>query len=136
MVSDSYEKFGFQLSEVSSEDTIWKLELTNYEIKLDLQGLKVTRKEVFNGVQDIFRDIFNEDDMVIEDKTNSDDVEKRDSLNHINLFSAIEKEFKIKFALGELMALKNVGAMIDLVIEKLKQPMNQYQFSDVQIGLK
>jgi len=36
MVSDSYEKFGFQLSEVSSEDTIWKLELTNYEIKLDL----------------------------------------------------------------------------------------------------
>lgn len=136
MVSDSYEKFGFQLSEVSSEDTIWKLELTNYEIKLDLQGLKVTRKEVFNGVQDIFRDIFNEDDMVIEDKTNSDDVEKWDSLNHINLFSAIEKEFKIKFALGELMALKNVGAMIDLVIEKLKQPMNQYQFSDVQIGLK
>jgi len=84
----------------------------------------VTRKEVFNGVQDIFRDIFNEDDMVIEDKTNSDDVEKWDSLNHINLFSAIEKEFKIKFALGELMALKNVGAMIDLVIEKLKQPMN------------
>ena len=47
----------------------------------------MTRKEVFNGVQDIFRDIFNEDDMVIEDKTNSDDVEKWDSLNHINLFS-------------------------------------------------
>ena len=30
----------------------------------------MTREEVFNGVQDIFRDIFDEDDMVIEDKTN------------------------------------------------------------------
>ncbi len=36
MVSDSYEEFGFQLSEVNSEDTIWKLELINYEIKLNL----------------------------------------------------------------------------------------------------
>ena len=80
----------------------------------------MTRKEVFNGVQDIFRDIFDEDDMVIEDKTNSDDIEEWDSLNHINLVSAIEKEFKIKFALGELMTLKDVGAMVDLMMEKLK----------------
>jgi len=80
----------------------------------------MTRKEVFNGVQDIFRDIFDEDDMVIEDKINSDDVEEWDSLNHINLVSAIEKEFKIKFALVELMTLKDVGAMVDLMMEKLK----------------
>ena len=79
----------------------------------------MTRKEVFNGVQDIFRDIFDEDDMVIEDKTNSDDIAEWDSLNHINLVSAIEKEFEIRFALGELMELKNVGAMIDLMVEKI-----------------
>ena len=66
----------------------------------------MTRKELFDGVQDIFRDIFDEDDMVIEDKTSSDDIEDWDSLNHINLVSAIEKEFEIRFALGELMELK------------------------------
>jgi acyl carrier protein len=80
----------------------------------------MTRKELSDGVQDIFRDIFDEDDMVIEDKTSSDDIEDWDSLNHINLVSAIEKEFEIRFALGELMALKDVGAMIDLMMEKLK----------------
>ena len=80
----------------------------------------MTREMLFDGVQDIFRDIFDEEDMVIEDKTSSDDVEEWDSLNHINLVSAIEKEFEIRFALGELMALKDVGAMIDLMIEKLK----------------
>ena len=79
----------------------------------------MNREDIFNGVQDIFRDIFDEDDMIIGDKTNSEDVEDWDSLNHINLVSAIEKEFKIKFALGELMTLKNVGEMIDLMIKKL-----------------
>ena len=80
----------------------------------------MTREEVLNGVQEIFRDIFDEDDMVIENSTSSVDVEDWDSLNHINLVSAIEKEFKIKFALEELMTLKDVGAMVDLMVEKLK----------------
>ena len=80
----------------------------------------MTREMLFDGVQDIFRDIFDEEDMVIEDKTRSDDVEEWDSLNHINLVSAIEKEFEIRFALRELMALKDVGSMIDLMVEKLK----------------
>ena len=81
----------------------------------------MTRDEVFNGVQDIFRDIFDIDDLVVSNTTNSDEIEDWDSLNHINLVSAIEKESKIKFALGELMTLKDVGAMVDLMMtEKLK----------------
>ena len=81
----------------------------------------MTRNEVFSGIQDIFRDIFDADDLVISSTTNSDEIEDWDSLNHINLVSAIEKEFKIKFALGELMTLKDVGAMVDLMMtEKLK----------------
>ena len=80
----------------------------------------MTREEVFNGVQDIFRDIFDEDGLIISDTTSSDEIEDWDSLNHINLVSAIEKEFKIKFSLGELMTLKDVRAMVDLMLEKLK----------------
>ena len=80
----------------------------------------MTREEVFEGVQNIFRDIFDQDDLIIENSTNSDTIEDWDSLNHINLVSAIEKEFKIRFALGELMTLKDVGALVDLMIEKLK----------------
>ena len=80
----------------------------------------MTRDEVLNDVQNIFRDIFDEDDIKIEDSTGYDDIEEWDSLNHINLVSAVEKEFKIRFALGELQSLKNVGTMIDLIMEKLK----------------
>mgnify|MGYP001386199578 CR=1 FL=1 len=79
----------------------------------------MVREEVFNSVQDIFRDIFDEDQLVIENSTSSEQIEDWDSLNHINLVSAIEKEFKIQFALGELMVLKDVGSMIDLMMKKL-----------------
>ena len=78
------------------------------------------REEVFNDVQDIFRDIFDEEGMVIEKSTNSETIEDWDSLNHINIVSAIEKEFKIKFTLGELTTLKDVGDIVDLMMEKLK----------------
>ena len=80
----------------------------------------MNRAEIFEVVQDIFRDIFDEDSMVIENSTNSENIEDWDSLNHINLVSAIEKELEIRFALGELMELKDVGAMIDLILKKLK----------------
>jgi acyl carrier protein len=81
----------------------------------------MTRNEVLSVIQDIFRDIFDVDNLVISHTTSSDEIEDWDSLNHINLVSAIEKEFKIKFALGELMALKDVGAMVDLMMtEKLQ----------------
>jgi acyl carrier protein len=36
--------------------------------------------------------------------------------------SAIEQEFAVRFALGELETLKNVGEMIDLIQSKLTVP--------------
>jgi acyl carrier protein len=81
----------------------------------------MNRRNIFLGVQEVFRDIFDDDNLEIINETNSDEIEDWDSLNHINLVSAIEKEFKIKFALGELMTLQDVGAMIDLMYEKINQ---------------
>ena len=79
----------------------------------------MTREQILNGVQEIFRDVFDEEDLIVEESSNSDTIEDWDSLNHINLVSAIEMEFGIRFALGELTSLKNVGDMIDLMLKKL-----------------
>ena len=79
----------------------------------------MAREEIFDGVQDIFKYIFDDDSLTIIDTTSSDDIGDWDSLSHINLICAIENEFKVKFALGELQALNNVGAMIDLIVVKM-----------------
>jgi acyl carrier protein len=70
-------------------------------------------------VQDIFRDIFDQPDLVITRESSALTVEDWDSLAHVNLVTAIEKHFKIKFALGELQELKNVGDMLDLMRTKI-----------------
>jgi len=46
------------------------------------------------------------------------DVAEWDSLNHINLIVAIEREFKIKFTTAEVAGLKNAGDLIDLILRK------------------
>lgn len=79
----------------------------------------MTKEEVFQRVEEIFKDVFDDEDLEINDETNSDTIEDWDSLNHINLVSAIEKEFKLKFDLMELIELKNVGEMNNLIIKKI-----------------
>ncbi|WP_260735187.1 acyl carrier protein [Tunturiibacter lichenicola] len=70
-------------------------------------------------IQEIFRDIFDDPSLVIMRDSNASTVEDWDSLAHVNLVTAIEKKYKVRFALGELQELKNVGDMIDLIQEKL-----------------
>lgn len=79
----------------------------------------MSREDIKERVQAIFRDIFDDASITITDNTTSDDIEEWDSLNHINLIGAIEGEFKIKFALGELQEMKNVGVMLDLIMQKI-----------------
>ncbi len=79
----------------------------------------MSKEEIFNKVQEIFRDIFDEDDLIIQDNTNASDIEDWDSLNQINIISAVEKEFKIRFELTEITNFKNVGDMIDLIVKKI-----------------
>lgn len=75
---------------------------------------------VMERVQEVFRDIFDDESLMIKRETTAEDVEDWDSLMHINLVLAIEKEFNIKFALGEIQELKNVGDMIDLIERKIR----------------
>ena len=79
----------------------------------------MTKAEIHESVQEIFRDVFDKDDLVITEETNSDDIDAWDSLNQVILTMAIEKKFGIKFNFGELTALKNVGEMLELIHRKL-----------------
>jgi acyl carrier protein len=72
-------------------------------------------------VQEIFRQVFDQPNLVITRESNASNVEDWDSLTHINLVMAIERHYKIKFALGELKELENVGDLLDLITKKVAQ---------------
>lgn len=75
--------------------------------------------ELPSRLQAIFRDVFDSETLHITRETTAKTVEGWDSLAHINLVSAIEQEFRIRFALGELQSMKNVGELLDLMEKKL-----------------
>ena len=72
-------------------------------------------------LDEIFRQVFDDPSIVLKRETTADDIDEWDSLSHINLVIAVENRFKIKFALGELQTLKNVGDMVDLIEKKIRK---------------
>ena len=79
----------------------------------------MSREEIMEKVNEIFRDVFDDDTLVITDETNSDDIEDWDSLEHISLIISMEKEFGLKFDLKDVNKLENVGQMVDMIRSKL-----------------
>ncbi len=77
--------------------------------------------DILDKLQPIFQDIFEDDELIITAESNADTVEGWDSLAHVTLIIVIEQEFEIKFALGELEAMKNVGDMVELMQKKLSK---------------
>lgn len=78
----------------------------------------MTRDEVFEKLNAVFRNNFDDEDITLADETSSEDIEDWDSLEQINLIVAIQKEFQVKFNIDEVNAMKNVGEMADLIMQK------------------
>lgn len=70
---------------------------------------------IFEAVQEIFRDNFDDEELEITRETCADDIEDWDSLEQINLLTAMEKKFSVKFKLEDVRGLKNVGDLLDLI---------------------
>ena len=66
----------------------------------------------------IFAKVFDNNTLVIEPHMTANDVEGWDSMSHLNLIVTVEKEFGIKITGAEVMRLKNVGDLLQLVNTK------------------
>ena len=78
------------------------------------------RKDIYEKLNEIFIDILDLDECNLTDETSANDIEEWDSLSHIQLIVAIEKEFKIKFTSMEIMKWNSVGEMVNSMEEKIK----------------
>ena len=75
--------------------------------------------DIKNELQGVFRDVFDDDSIELFNEMTAADIEDWDFLSHVQLIVAIEKHFKLKFSTGDIMNLKNVGEMIEMIEKKL-----------------
>lgn len=77
----------------------------------------MTREDVYERLVAVFRDVLDDDSIGLNDNTVADDVEGWDSFEHINLISGVEEEFSFKIPMGKVVTMKNVGEMVDIILE-------------------
>lgn len=74
----------------------------------------MNRQEIYEKLNQVFSDVFDED-IRVSDETTAADIEDWDSLTHITLISEVEDAFGIHFSMNEVLGLKNVGEMVDII---------------------
>ena len=77
----------------------------------------MSKNEIFTKINSIFRDVFDDKTIMVSESTSAVDIEDWDSLSHIILISAIEDEFGVRFNMKDVLNMKNVGEMADILAE-------------------
>jgi acyl carrier protein len=80
------------------------------------------QEEIVGKLQPVFQKVLEANDITITRDLTAHDVETWDSLRHIQLISEVERTFGIKFKLREVVSMKNVGDLIDLIHAKQGVP--------------
>lgn len=70
---------------------------------------------IYERLNEVFRDVFDDDSICVNAETTAEDIEDWDSLNHITLIDAVESEFGVRFTMGEVSGMKNVGEMAEII---------------------
>jgi acyl carrier protein len=74
--------------------------------------------EIIKQINIIVCEILNDNNIVLTSETTAKDVEGWDSLNNIQIITAIEKHFKLKFNLNEILELNTIADICKLIVNK------------------
>ncbi len=74
---------------------------------------------VLQKVITLAREHFSEEKKEISEATTADEIPKWNSLSHVMLITAIEKEFGIKFDLLQMVDMKSIGDIARATLETL-----------------
>ncbi|MGI9394424.1 MAG: acyl carrier protein [Boseongicola sp.] len=75
----------------------------------------MSREQITETLSEIFEDVMDLDDVELTDSTTADDVEEWDSLSHVRLVVAVEREWDISFTNAEIEGFRRVGDLISAI---------------------
>jgi acyl carrier protein len=76
--------------------------------------------DVYAGLNELFHELFADDGIVLKPETTANDIDGWDSFNNLNIMVAVETRFGIKMSSQEIEGLKNIGALVQVVMAKTK----------------
>jgi acyl carrier protein len=73
------------------------------------------KEEITVKLKPVFQKVLEQEEITITREMTARDIEGWDSMRHVQLISTVESAFGIKFKLREVLGMKNVGDLIDLI---------------------
>ena len=76
------------------------------------------RSVIQSRLNKVFQEVFDDESIVIFEEMTAKDLTEWDSLMHITLVVAVEKEFGMRLNASEVGKLENVGKMLDILVQR------------------
>ena len=78
----------------------------------------MSEDQILRRVEAVSRRVFGRENVELRRETTAADVAEWDSLSHMQLIMALEKEFGMRFGLSDIAGLANVGDLVDILAAK------------------
>lgn len=72
-------------------------------------------ERIYEALTEIFRENFDDETICLSPETTPDDIEGWDSLEQINLLTAVQERFGVKFTLEDVRGIASVGDIAALL---------------------
>jgi len=76
--------------------------------------------KIYNQLLIILKETFPKEKITKNKNPKAGDIEKWDSLGHLNFLLAVEKFYKIKFSMKQMIELKDFNTIIKVIIKNKK----------------
>lgn len=76
------------------------------------------REEILKQLALIFEEVLKQPGLKIDYNMSADDIDGWDSLSNMTIISEIEKKWNVHFKLRDIVRMKNIGDMVDVIIRQ------------------
>lgn len=76
------------------------------------------KEEILQQLTLIFEQVLKRSDLKIDYNVSAEDIDEWDSLTNMTIISEIEKKWGVHFKLRDIVRMKNIGDMIDVIIKQ------------------
>ena len=76
------------------------------------------KEELLQQLTLIFEQVLKRSDLKIDYNMSAEDIDEWDSLTNMTIISEIEKKWGVHFKLRDIVRMKNIGDIIDVIIKQ------------------
>ena len=77
--------------------------------------------DLLQRLERLFRDVLDDPQLTLTEKSDAESIPGYDSITHINVISAVEQEFGVRFDLDDILDLENAGDLAALIDRKQRR---------------